>query len=470
MPAEQPVLASEPRILDRLADDVARLGVAGERRVVQIVYLAVTSRLLDRIVSLAVKGPSSAGKSYLVSSVLRFFPPPAYHTLSSMSERALIYDETDLRHRTLIIYEASGLESEMQTYLIRSLLSEGIVRYTTVESGKGGLKPRTIEREGPTGLITTTTAVRLHDENETRLMSVTVSDSPAQTRAVLRAQAREQEPSIDLGPWHELQTWLADNVAPVRIPYLRTLAEAIPAVGVRLRRDFPAIKALIGAHALLHQMNRERDADGAVIASFRDYAVVHDLVADIVADGVERTVSPTVRETVDAVAAMDLDLEVGVTTAAVGNELGLDKSAAHRRVRQALNRGYLRNLEERRFRPARLVVGDPMPEETDVLPALEELERLHGCTFDEGECVSDRHGSPERPTSAVRSAAAPPKSEGDQSLPVDPLATVQPNPADGEELLIEDEYPRSAWDPAHVDEELIRESRSAMLQSRPHTA
>jgi hypothetical protein len=52
-----------PNILERFARDLARSGVAGESRVAKLLYLAVTSRLLGRPVSVAVKGPSSGGKS-----------------------------------------------------------------------------------------------------------------------------------------------------------------------------------------------------------------------------------------------------------------------------------------------------------------------------------------------------------------------------------------------------------------------
>jgi hypothetical protein len=41
----------------------------------------------------------------------------------------------------------------------------------------------------------------------------------------------------------------------------------------------------------------ERDADGAVIASFDDHTVVRGLVASLVADAGERTVGLTVRKT-----------------------------------------------------------------------------------------------------------------------------------------------------------------------------
>jgi hypothetical protein len=61
------------------------------------------------------------------------------------------------------------MASEFATYLIRSLLSEGRLRYETVEKTKDGLVPRVIEREGPTGLIATTTSLRLHPENKSAL-------------------------------------------------------------------------------------------------------------------------------------------------------------------------------------------------------------------------------------------------------------------------------------------------------------
>jgi len=54
-------------------------------------------------------------------------------------------------------------------------------------------------------------------------------------------------------------------------------------------------------------------------------------------------------------------------------KLGLDKSAASRRLRDATERGYIVNLETRRGRPARIVLGDPMPEMVKLLPEPVEL-------------------------------------------------------------------------------------------------
>jgi hypothetical protein len=183
-------LAQKANVLDEFADELSRIGVVGERRAAKLIYLAVTSRLLDRPVSVAVKGPSSGGKSFVVESTLKFFPPEAFYSLTAMSDRALAYSSEPLRHRHLVIYEAAGMASDFATYLIRSLLSEGRLRYETVEKTKDGLAPRLIEREGPTGLIVTTTSLRLHPENETRMLSLTITDTQVQTAAVFRALAQ----------------------------------------------------------------------------------------------------------------------------------------------------------------------------------------------------------------------------------------------------------------------------------------
>jgi hypothetical protein len=240
------------------------------------------------------------------------------------------------------------------------------------------MKPRVIEREGPTGLLVTTTAVKLHPENETRILSLTVTDTRQQTRDIMAALASEAGGvPPDLKAWHSLQEWLVAAEHRVAVPYARELAAAIPPVAVRLRRDFGALLNLIRAHAILHQASRERDADGRVVATLEDYARVRELVADLVSEGLEATVPATVRETVEMVERLREETEKDVTIAALAEELELDKSAAWRRARSAIDRGYLQNKEDRKGRPAKLVVSDALPDDIEILPA---PERLRGCT------------------------------------------------------------------------------------------
>ena len=424
--AECEDLVLVPNILERFATARSSSGVAGESGLAKLLYLAVTSRFLDRPVSVAMKGPSSGGKSYLTERVLEFFPRSAYHALTAMSEHALAYSEEPLSNRFLVIYEAAGMNSDFQTYLIRSLLSEGRVRYETVEKTSEGMKPRLIEREGPTGLIITTTAVKLHPENETRMLSLTVTDTNQQTRDVLSALAEEGgEDRPDMSEWHSLQEWLGSAEHRVTIPYSRALAQNVPPVAVRLRRDFGAMLNLIRAHAILHQASREWDAQGRIIATLKDYASVRGLVAELVSEGVEATVPPTVRETAETLGRLHSEESEPVTIAKLAEELKLDKSAAWRRVRAAIDRGYLKNLEDRKGRPARIVPGDPLPDDIEILPA---VERLRGCM------VAGESGGVE--TNFFSESDDDSESRKISSTPSSGAATVQPQSDERERFTI----------------------------------
>ena len=368
-------IATSGRILDLFVAAAEKAGVVGETTILMLLYLAITSRLLARPVSVAVAGVSSGGKSYVVETTLRFFPDEAYLAFTTMSEKALVYIDEDLRHRHIVLYEVGGLHSNegVKTYMFRSLLSEGHLKHSTVENVGGVLQTRTLEKEGPTGLIVTTTATHLDAELETRMLTATVTDSPAQTRSVIRRLAQESIKEPDAEEWHSFQAWLAFGPTTVTIPYASQIAEAIPAVAVRLRRDFTTVLTLIKTHALLHQESRERDEAGAVIATVEDYRVIRELFEPLLAVGLTATVSFEVRETVQAVTELREARPGQVTYKHAGEALGVDKSTARRRADKAIDLGFLINGSPR-GRPADLRMGDPLPDDMSILPDPDLLE------------------------------------------------------------------------------------------------
>jgi hypothetical protein len=288
-PSEPPALASERDILALFARDLRLAGVAGEQRFAQLTYLSLTSRLLDwgkstsRPVSLIGKGTTSTGKSHTQRTVLRFFPPEAYFDLGSMSKRYLLYTEEQLSYRFLVIPEwASIKDDEELVASLRTLLSEGRLIHGTV-SADGKPTAYRIEKEGPTGLLMTTTAATVDSELETRCLADFTDDSPEQTRRVFEVLASlegEDGEPVDWPRWHALQDWLAAHgERRVVIPYVHALSQLVPNVATRLRRDFVSILCLIRAHAILHQRTRERESGGRIIASVEDYEQVRGLVA-----------------------------------------------------------------------------------------------------------------------------------------------------------------------------------------------
>jgi hypothetical protein len=389
-------LLTDPKLLARLRDTVAGLGYAGALTLPVIVFLALVSRFLSRPINLVVGGPSAAGKSFLVELVARLFPADATYALNGMSERALIYTDADLRHRTLIVGEASVLHRDgIGASFLRSIAWEGHAVYITVEKTSDGLRPLRIEKPGPTGFITTSTR-GVEAELETRVLSIYVPDDEGATREILLKTAsrfngrRPDEP--DLRPWHEAQRILAEEGnREVTIPFAETLGTLYPAKQVRSRRDFSQLVALLQASAILHQRQRERDDDGRIVATEADYRTVYELGAPVFGAIAAEGVTPAVRETVAMVAELTRDpdrprddegrgrtihADAGPRTVTVGRlatALERDKSAVSRRVAVALRGGFLTNDEKTKGKPYRLRLGDPLPEERPALPPSENV-------------------------------------------------------------------------------------------------
>src|SRR5439155_21297020 len=77
---------------------------------------------------------------------------------------------------------------------------------------------------------------------------------------------------------HALQRILES--LPVAVPYAERLGELIPTERVEVRRAFPHLIGMVQAITLLHQRQRERDADGALIATAEDYQIARHLLAN----------------------------------------------------------------------------------------------------------------------------------------------------------------------------------------------
>ncbi len=212
--------------------------------------------------------------------------------------------------------------------------------------------------------------IGIEPQLETRILSIPIDDTAEQTKQVLLKIAEDTD-GADYRAWQSLQHLLETGNRRVVIPFAKEIAGLTLPAGVRIRRDFGTVLSLIKAHALLHQMSRETDNDDRIVATVRDYDIVWGLVDGLISGGVGLTIPKTVRETVDVVSGADTELTIKKVAAA----LELDPSATWRRVRKAIKLGYLQNLEERPRQPAKLILGDPMSEDTGVLPSAERLQQ-----------------------------------------------------------------------------------------------
>src|SRR5919106_845279 len=243
-------LLHEPNLMQRLSEVVASLDYAGDPRPAIITFVAIISRLLNRPINLAYISLSSADKNAAVDATLPIFPESAYYLVRASSPRALVYNEEQFQHRVVVVTESDSLpEDGPAASAVRSLMSDQEMAYEVVEKGKDGeFHVRKIIKPGPTGLITTSTRP-LGEQANTRTLTVTISDSPQQTRLVLHAQADRMNQTLsapDLGQWQALDRWLElAGERRVVIPFAHVLADLVPDSAVRMRRDFPQFLAVV---------------------------------------------------------------------------------------------------------------------------------------------------------------------------------------------------------------------------------
>ncbi len=268
-------LLRAPDLLPRAAKAMEAAGHVGEERTKALAYLIATSRLLDRPLSGLLLAPSGSGKSAVLEAVAAVLPPEDVVTLARLTPAALYYysGEDALRHKLVMIDEFEGQADA--NHAVRVLQSKGELRLALPVQGQ----TRTFVARGPVAVMSGTTSALLDVQNLSRCLELTLDDSPEQTRRIHEAQARAWAGAAraDHDPTALVDAQRLLEPVAVVVPYAPQLE--FPARTTSDRRLSAKVLSLIGAHALLHQRQRERDAQGRVVALVADYAAIHALVA-----------------------------------------------------------------------------------------------------------------------------------------------------------------------------------------------
>jgi hypothetical protein len=370
-------LAHDPNILSRIYRIMHDGGLVGEERNAKLLTLVAVTMYLDRPMSVLIGGDSSGGKSYLLKQVIKTLPESMIVQLQSVSNMGLAYMGRDaLKRKFLALYELGGLGREGSEAIeqLKQLLTEGCIKRQIAESTNNGVGGRTVELDGPTGVWSTSTEMRIDKELGNRLFRISVDESPEQTRRIIKSRKLRNENAADYEPIRGLHTYLAGQDNHVVVPFEDVLTDLIDVSAQRMRRDHERIMDLVEAHAVLHQESRHKDQDGRIVATLEDYGAVHALIADIVGEASEVAVSDTVRKTVEKVREL-IEEDQDVTRNTLAKKFGIVPTSAGRRFAPATVAGYVKeDPDNPNSKPKRYVLGDvPLPENVDVIPTPEKL-------------------------------------------------------------------------------------------------
>jgi DNA primase catalytic core len=285
--AEALALLRRPDLLDQAAADVDALGYVGEEVAKRLLYLVAISRKLSDPLSAIVLSQSGAGKSGITEVIERLTPPEDVVMLTRLTPQSLYYVEPGFLDRKLVIVEERYGSMEAD-YSIRVLQSRKklIAAAPIKDPATGSLKTKVFTVEARAAFIEATTASSVNHENATRCFELGMDESEEQTRRIHeRQRLARTEAGLRLKAEADAisrKHWNAQRLlepAAVVIPYADKLT--FPSAWMRTRRDHARFLNLIEVSAFLHQHQRQRSRDGAIVASAADYQTAYTLSAEV---------------------------------------------------------------------------------------------------------------------------------------------------------------------------------------------
>jgi hypothetical protein len=331
-------------------------GLVGEEANAQLIYLAGTSRLTEDPINILPQGDAASGKSTLAEIALSLIPPEAKIIRWGFSPKALLHSTLDFRHKIVLILEMDG--SDDADYSIRTLQSEKKIAFEVVVKEDGELRTKTVTTEGPTGFITTTTRVKIDEQNASRMWILATDESAAQTFAIMKsANLPKNEVGDRLERFHDAQRLLAKVRVETPTDMLTLISNHIETKMkdplIRLRRDYTRLKVAIEACALAHQYQRAVGPNGGVVPDIRDYFMVYQIVKKPFETALKPKTHVNVFALVDALKDLVADNPYeGVNVTSLQNNLGWTEDKTYRWLKQASQVGLVQKAGYALYAPA----------------------------------------------------------------------------------------------------------------------
>jgi DNA primase len=329
-------------LLAQVANDLDALGFVGEETNKRLLYLVAVSRKLEDPLSAIVLSQSGAGKSGLTEAIERLCPPEDVMLLTRLTPQSLYYTEPGFLDRKLVIVEEryGSIEAD---YSIRVLQSRKklIAAAPVKDPQTGNMRTKVFTVEARAAFIEATTASSVNHENATRCFELQMDETEEQTRRIHERQRllrtgrglalRQQAEAMARRHWNAQRLL---EPLPVVIPFADKLS--FPSSWMRTRRDHARFLNLIEVSAFLHQHQRERSQEGAIVASLADYEAAYGLAGEVLRETLSDLKKP-LREALQRIQGLATNGEDFVS---------------RREIREAMNvpdstvRGWLQELVE----------------------------------------------------------------------------------------------------------------------------
>ncbi len=287
--AEAETLLKNNNLLSELISDLSTLGWVGEETTKGLLYLTSISRLLPSPLWSVYQASAGAAPWHSLGLLAALTPPEdcvVFHTLTESLLRQT--DKRSLRHKLLFIDRAETIRPE-GALALRVLNERGSIGWHALASQENQQSAGLLtDVRGPVAVLAAS-AGALDKRCRDIFLKINVDESPEQTERIVSAQQNQHcgngptQNAIDtiLKKHHAVQRLLKPLV--VIIPFAKRIH--FPKTSITHRQQHAALLTLIEASALLHQYQRERTEDGALIATEHDFTTALSLAGSLLSTG-----------------------------------------------------------------------------------------------------------------------------------------------------------------------------------------
>lgn len=353
-----------PDFFIKVLRTLKKAGLVGEELNALVLFIVVVSRILDHPLNAFVKGASSSGKNFLVKLILFLMPRRAVKEITSASEQAWNYSQSDFRHCVVYLQEQNEAAGTIDP--IRQLISEGKLIRLVPKYEKGKLVTKKHVTYGPVAAISTTTKDRLKKDDETRHISLRVDESKEQTRQIVKSYTQQREPlsSKELRTWHAVHRLLEQRIGTEIVfpKWFDEIADRLFVDDLSVRRYYPAFIEACRTVSLIRsfQPGRKPGHHGELVVDFADFAITALIFDSVFVESLylDKKAGEATRRVVEEIAAKE---KRAVDAKDVARKLKISKDAAYNKLRYAEKAGSIRRANRPERSNRKLYLPAPRP-------------------------------------------------------------------------------------------------------------
>jgi DNA primase len=265
-----------------IMEKLQQTGIIGEEKNALFLFLILLSHKMKRTLHAMVQGTSGSGKSHLISKVAdTMYDQNKIKRFTRVTDKSFYnYGEYDLQNTGIILEDYDGLSEEAEMAW-RELQSNNKLSSSVSQKNEQTGEIHTGEKYvfGPIASLVATTKFRIYEDNESRVFTIAIDESEAQTERVLEYMAKKASKEITTEQETQIQIELQNIVYflkayQVQNPYRLELPKNVK----HRRRLTQMLHDFIEQVTILYQYQRQKQNEQTLITEVQDLEIAVDLM------------------------------------------------------------------------------------------------------------------------------------------------------------------------------------------------